>query len=164
MKLCETCFLSKKNLSKIFFFKNWNFYSIGGSELVKNFEKWGWKMFLLFFRLHHIWGSELVKMFGKFGWKMFLRVCGFYLIWGSELVKMFGKFGWKMFLRVCGFYLIWGSELAKIFEKRCWNFFCVFSALVNVKLCKISFLSKKSCRKSFFSNIEIFTLQGDQNS
>ena len=34
VKLCETCFLSKKSCRKTFFFKNWNFYPIGGSELV----------------------------------------------------------------------------------------------------------------------------------
>ena len=73
VKLCETCFLSKKSCRKIFFFKNWNFYPIGGSELVKVFEKLGWKMFLSFLGFYPIWGSELVKIYEKWGWNFFLR-------------------------------------------------------------------------------------------
>ena len=40
------------------------------------------------------------------------------------------------------------------------KFFCVFPALINVKLCETYFLSKKSCRK-FFSKIEIYTLYSE---
>ena len=124
-------------MSENFFFKNWNSYPIVGSELVKTFEKWGWKMFLLFFGFHHIWGSELVKMFGKCGWKMFLRFCGFYLIWGSELVKIFEKWGWNFF-------------------------FCVLSALINVKLCETSFWVKKVFGKNFFKYWNFYPIRGSE--
>ena len=80
VKLCETCFLSKKSCRKIFFFKNWNFYPIRGSELVKIFEKWGWKMFLRFFGFHPIWGSELVKMFENVVEKFFCVFSAFTLM------------------------------------------------------------------------------------
>ena len=184
VKLCETSFWVKKVGKN--FFKYWNFYPIRGSELVKIFEKWGWKMFLRFFGFHPIWGSELVNMFGNifFAWLkncvkcFFLCFFGFYPIWGSELVKIFEKWGWNFFLRFFGFrstckkfvkiglknvfaffrllpYM--GIRTCKIFENVVEKCFCVFSALINVKLCETCFLSKKSCR-SFFSKIETFTL------
>ena len=51
-------------------FKNWIFYPLGGSELVKNFEKWGWKTFLRFFGFNQceiVWNMffELKKLSEK---------------------------------------------------------------------------------------------------
>ena len=133
MKLCEISFLSKKSCRKVFF-KYWYFYPIRGSELVKIFEIWGWKIILRFFGFHPIWGSELVKMFGKSGWKMFLRFFGFYPIWGSELVKIFEKWGWNFFLRFFGF-----SQCEIVWNK---------------------FLSKKSCREKFFQILKFLPYKG----
>ena len=64
----------------------------------------------------------------------------------------------KNFFKNWNIYPLGGSELVKNFEKWVEKFFCVFSGLINVKLCETCFLSKKSCRKKIFSKIEIFTL------
>ena len=42
------------------------------------------------------------------------------------------------------------SELVKIFEKRGRKFFCVFSALINVKMCETCFLIKKKLSEKIF--------------
>ena len=101
-----------------------------GSELVKTFEKWGWKMFLLFFGFRHIWGSVL---------KIWLKdVFAFLRLLPHMGIRTCENF-WKKVLKL---------------------FFAFFSALVNVNLCEISFLSKKSCRKSFFQILKYLPYKG----
>ena len=74
------------------FFKNWNFYPSEGSELIKKFEKWGWKFFLRFlemlWNMFCEWKNLLETLFSKIEilshrWK--------------ELVKFLGKWGPKIF-------------------------------------------------------------------
>ena len=61
----------------------------------------------------------------------------------------------KNFFKNWNFYPLGGSELVKNFEKWVEKFFCVFSGLINVKLCETCFLSFFG---KIFSKIEIFTL------
>ena len=157
MKLCEISFLSEKSCRKSFF-QILIFLPYKGIRTCKNFWNMGLKNVFAFFRLSPYMGIRTCKNV----WKMWLKnVFAFFRLSPYMGIRTW-KHVWKSWLKnvfLCffGFYPIWGSELVKIFEKWGWIFFCVFSALINVKLCETCFLSKKS-RKFFFSRIETFTL------
>ena len=54
-----------------------------------------------------------------------------------------------------------GVDSCKFFLKNgVEKIFCVFPALINVKLCETCFLSKKSCRKKFFQKMKFLPYRG----
>ena len=131
VKLSEASFWVKSFRKK--FFQILIFLPYKGIRTCKNFWKMGLKNVFAFFRLAPYLGIRTCKNV----WKMWLKN-----------VFAFFRLSPYMGIRTCK--NVWKIGL-KIF-------FCVFSALIDVKLCETCFLSKKSCRKFFFSKIETFTL------
>ena len=54
------------------------------------------------------------------------------------------------------------SELVKILKNGVEKFFCVFSALINVKMFETCFVTEKSCWKKFFQILKFLPYRGSE--
>ena len=131
-------FWVKKVVGKIFFFKNWNFYPKGGSELV-SFWKIGLKNVFEFCRLLPYMGIRTCKNLWKMGLKLFFAFFGFNqceIVWNKFLSKK--SFRKKFFqilkflpykgIRTCKNF--WKMGLKNVFE------FCRLSPYMGIRTCK----------------------------